>query len=305
MEYLKEDAWKSIFTIHKILLPEAMSTPKIWTDRHTAQICEEAEAIHTRRQVEECALIYPEQQVLVQEAAKGGFAIRTLPDFEGKLNRVVGCGKEALLQETDFRELESIYATIGLAPQIHLSPFAAASAPKSLISRGYVERGVLSTYWCDIKEWGMRTAPDSPAGVLVRQAEPHEAEQFVAASAVGFQDKGRNPELLHLLAALAVRRKDTLYFALVDGEIAGTAVMAHIMAGDTSVAHFYLDSTVPAYRGRGVHLALIQARLRAAHRLGFSLATTITSVGDGSARNAERAGLSIAYTTPVFVSPQS
>ena len=65
-------------------------------------------------------------------------------------------------------------------------------------------------------------------------------------------------------------------------------------------AHLYLDSTLPEYRGRGVHLALIEARLRDVQQLGLHLATTITRVGSGSARNMEGSGVRLAYTTTIF-----
>jgi GNAT superfamily N-acetyltransferase len=94
-----------------------------------------------------------------------------------------------------------------------------------------------------------------------------------------------------------------LFIARVDNKIAGSAALASIKTSDGGVAHLYLDSTLPGYRGRGVQQALIQARLREALRRGLSLATTIARVGDGSARNAERAGLRIAYTTSIFTRP--
>ncbi|KAJ6016108.1 hypothetical protein N7540_010699 [Penicillium herquei] len=284
-----------------------MSPPQIFIDQNKAHIFEEVEAIHVRRQAEICAKIYPEEQIMIHSAPKGGLAIRTLPEFEGKLNRAVGCGKDELLQEEDLKELELIYMPLGLKPEIHLSPFAHTSTPKFLLANGYVEKGDLSTYWCDVRQWAEQSSsndPQAPGNILVRLAEPHEVEMFMDASAVGFQDKGRTPELLRMLAQLAIERKDMLYLCLVDGEIAGTAVMALMETPAGGVAHFYLDSTVPAYRGRGVHRALIKARLRAAHQLGVCLATAITSVGDGSARNAERVGLEIAYITPQFTAPR-
>ncbi|KAJ5733832.1 hypothetical protein N7493_002618 [Penicillium malachiteum] len=242
---------------------------------------------------------------MIHTAPKGGLAIRTLPEFEGKLNRAVGCGKDELLQEKDLKELELIYMSLGLKPEIHLSPFAQASTPDFLLANGYVEKGDLSTYWCDINKWAEQSSSDDPPeNLVVRLAEPHEMELFMEASAVGFQDKGRTPKLLRMLAQLAIERKDILYLCLVDGAIAGTAVMALMETSAGGVAHFYLDSTVPAYRGRGVHRALIQTRLRAAHQLGLCLATAITSVGDGSARNAERVGLQLAYITPQFTAPR-
>ncbi|KAJ5769650.1 hypothetical protein N7520_004209 [Penicillium odoratum] len=143
----------------------------------------------------------------------------------------------------------------------------------------------------------------STCDIVVRLAEPHETEEFIEASIAGFQDNGRSRDLLGALAALAIQRKDMLFFAEANGQLAGTAVMATMDTPDGTVAHFYLDSTIPRFRGQGVHLALIQARLRAAHQLGHCLATSITRIGDGSGRNAERAGMSVAYTTPIFNAP--
>lgn len=133
----------------------------------------------------------------------------------------------------------------------------------------------------------------------------HEMEDFIETSIAGFQSNGRSRELLEALARIATRRPDTqLFVAVVNNKIAGSAALASIETSDGSVAHLYLDSTLPNYRGRGVQQALIQARLREARRRGVSLATTITRVGDGSARNAERAGLRIAYTTTILTRPE-
>ena len=90
---------------------------------------------------------------------------------------------------------------------------------------------------------------------------------------------------------------------MIDNQIAGTAALAVLETSKGKVAHFYLDSTLPESHGRGVHLALVQARLREMKRLGLPLATTITTAGSDSARNAERAGMHIAYTTRIFTKP--
>lgn len=281
-------------------ISEAMESPQIFVDERIARICEQVEATHLRQQAEMCTQIYPERQILMQSAMQGGTLIRTLAQFDGKLNRVIGCAKDAAIGEGDLKELKSIYAAIGVKPQIHMSPFARAYDRNVLLTQGYIEDKVLSTYWYDIRKWPTESTSDGPQDVVVRPAEPQEAEQFITASVAGFQDKGRDADLLRLLAELAIQRRDTLYFALINGGIAGTAAMAVMDTPEGRAAHFYLDSTIPQYRGRGVHRALIRARLRAAHQLGVCLVTDITTLGDGSARNAERAGFTLAYTTPVL-----
>ncbi len=61
-------------------------------------------------------------------------------------------------------------------------------------------------------------------------------------------------------------------------------------------ALLFADSTLEKYRGRGLHLALIRARLQHAAELGCDLATASTAPGSTSQRNYERAGFRVIYT---------
>ncbi|KAF3388367.1 hypothetical protein F1880_004570 [Penicillium rolfsii] len=274
---------------------------------HLAHRCEEAEALHIWCQGQVCAQLYPDQDIVFGPVPNGGIMIRTLSVLTGKLNRAVGCGKDGDLDKDTLKWLESLFAAIGLAPEIHVSPFAGPATLETLIARGYEELGVLSTYWCPLGDLGNETTPtgtSSAVGIEVRLIAAHETESFVEASITGFHTNGRSRELLGELARIATRRTDTqLFVALVNNQIAGSAALASIETSGGGVAHLYLDSTLPGYRGLGIQQALIQSRLREAQRRGLSLATTITRVGDGSARNAERAGLRMAYTTSIFTRP--
>lgn len=206
-----------------------MPAPKLLIEPSTAHRCEYAEVLHIRRQAEVCQELYPDQKVLIQPVSKGGIAIRTLPAFDGKLNRAAGCGEEGELADTDLKELESVFAAVGLEPEIHLSPFAQPSVFESMVSHGYVEKGTLSTYWCTLEEWANEDTEPCTTGatVVVRRATLDETERFIDASATGFLTNGRSYELIRALALIAARRTDTsLYFAFADNEIAGTAAMA-------------------------------------------------------------------------------
>ncbi|KAJ5083086.1 hypothetical protein N7532_012129 [Penicillium argentinense] len=187
----------------------------------------------------------------------------------------------------------------------------AEAALDLLMSRGYTDRGTLVTYWCALQASSVQPDQTGPQqhhmpGVTVRPAQPHEMRQFVAASIAGFSSNGRSRELLGVLAEIATRRPDTtLYVAQVGEEIARTAAMASMEGAvdeglGFGVAHLYLDSTVPAHRGKDIQTALIRARLAEAQRRGLGLVTSITRVGDGSARNVERAGLRPAYTMRIL-----
>lgn len=285
-------------------------------DIDTTKCCEHAEMLHIRRQAEVCQELYPNEDVAIQPLPSGGIAIRTRAIFQGKLNRAVGCGNARGIDEEDVRGLEEFFTASGLTPEIHLGPFASSADFALLKSQGYEEKGKLATYWCELGQPSRSPSPRHPGGldgldarrpdpskVLVRRVEPHERERFVEASIAGFSSNGRSRELLGALAEIATRRTDTrLYFAEVDEQVAGTAALASIVTDSdgVGVAHLYLDSTLPKYRGQGVQQALIIGRLEEARNWGLGLATCITRVGDGSGRNAGRAGLRVGYTTSVM-----
>jgi GNAT superfamily N-acetyltransferase len=249
--------------------------------------------------------LFPQFDILTEQGAKAGTVIRTLPEFQGKMNRVVGFGTTGTVDETDVRELESIYAAIGLHPEIHLGPGAHPSALSCLRAGGYTAQGILNTYVCSLSNHELPVARPgaTAAGPVIQQVSAQDSsERFIQTSIAGFADGGRSAHLLRVLAQIATLRADTrLFLATIDGEIAGSAALAVVDTPTGSVGHLYLDSTLPSYRGRGVQAGLIQARLAAAHRLRVSLVTTITRPGTGSARNSERAGLQLAYATAIFV----
>ena len=80
--------------------------------------------------------------------------------------------------------------------------------------------------------------------------------------------------------------------SLESGELAGGAAVA-IHAG---LATLFADSTIPAYRRRGIHRELISARLNEALAQGCDLATASAMPGSASQRNYERLGFEVAYT---------
>ncbi|KAJ6157941.1 hypothetical protein N7470_005533 [Penicillium chermesinum] len=206
------------------------SPTQVFIDAHIANLCETAEAIHVQRQGEECARKNPKEDVL--------------------LNRAVGSGKQGALDNADLEKVESIFGVIGLGAEIHLSPFASAATIQTLLSRGYVNWGRLHTYWCRVDgppaDHATGTRKAEPGHVVTRTVQSSEIEQFVQASVAGFEDGGRSPALLRTVAGIAASRPDTtLYLAEVDGHVAGGAAMAIIETADGSVAHLYLDSTIP------------------------------------------------------------
>lgn len=88
-----------------------------------------------------------------------------------------------------------------------------------------------------------------------------------------------------------------LFEARIDGVLAGgAAVVVH-----DGVAHLFATSTLPAHRRRGVHTALVRARLAHARDAGADLATVVTDAGGASQHSLERAsGFRVGYARVIF-----
>ncbi|PYH47678.1 uncharacterized protein BP01DRAFT_414015 [Aspergillus saccharolyticus JOP 1030-1] len=260
---------------------------------------EQTEEIHVIRQAEILKAWYSAYDICIQhQEVAGGVAIRSLPQLQGKLTRVVGLELQGPFMPQDLRELEAIYAGIHLQPEVHSCEYADSSVTQVLAVAGYFSRGSLSVYCMDLEDSDEQPmAESSKETTTVRVGEvtsDADRKRFIAASIAGFADGGRSEELLSALARIATLRADTrLYIAT------NNAGEDH---WDCSVGgYLYLDSTVPEYRAMGIHAALIHARLRVARDMGFWLVTLSTRQGSGSAKNAEKVGVEMAYRKEVYI----
>ncbi|MFZ6647932.1 GNAT family N-acetyltransferase [Undibacterium sp. TJN25] len=268
-----------------------------------AQRLERAEAQHLARQVETYAELYPGQRARTIAIA-GGMAALTIGAFGRKLNHVTGFGLGASASLDELAALEAAYAAHGLATEIDVCPYADAEALKLLAARGYSVNAFSNTYIKSLDDAGAAFHPAS--GVEIVHVTAENAAEFFNACVAGFsvQMQQRPLALLEALARIAMARSDTrLYLAIVDGNVAGSAGLGLIEPEGTAVAHLYIASTLPAYRGRGIQQALLQARLLDAQREGFALASITARPSNVSARNALRAGFELAYTKSTFVRP--
>lgn len=198
------------------------------------------------------------------------------------LTHAVGLGLNGPVSAADFDRMEEFYRSRGSGISVEFCPHADWSLLELLGQRGYAIaecNNVLAGPAAGSPDARVRIAQDAEvwsktmlAGFFAR-AEFSEMEW----------DTGRR--LFHLENA-------TPWIAHVDGFAAAAAAM-NVRGG---LALLFADSTFPKYRGQGLHLALIRARLKHAAGLGCDLATASTAPGSVSQRNYERAGFQVLYT---------
>ena len=211
----------------------------------------------------------------------------------GWWNRVVGLQPE----DTDvLDDMLALYRAAGRRCHVDLDPLSLTpELGRALAARGLAHEPNGTVLY------GIARAdePPLPAGVEIRSWGADTADAFAELWADGFEIAGPDRA-----AALAIRTgwftlpENHLYVAYADG---APAAMAALYVRD-GVGHLNVGATLPAFRGRGLHLALVRRRVAEAARAGCELVIGDTGgFATTSQNNMERAGMRIAYTRVTMV----
>ncbi|MDR3635783.1 MAG: GNAT family N-acetyltransferase [Isosphaeraceae bacterium] len=213
------------------------------------------------------------------------------------LSQAQGLGLNGAVNDADLEQLEAFYQVRGVPAQVEVCTLADPSLWALLGKRGYrpsEPSHVLIRPIAAGEAWGQPPAP-----LEVETVGTDDATAF-AETVLGafFESPATPPDELRaaVLTTFAVSSA-TCWLARVAGAPAGGAT-AFVVEG---VALFAGDGVLPAFRGRGIHDALLRARLARVASLGCDLAVTCTQPGSVSQRNAERVGFRVAYARLLFL----
>jgi ribosomal protein S18 acetylase RimI-like enzyme/ketosteroid isomerase-like protein len=244
-----------------------------------------------------------------RRAGTGGFVIPIaggVASFAGEgspFNKVAGLGFGGVPDSAALDEIERAFAACGSPVQIELAHLADPAIGALLTGRGYRLESFENVLGRALTGEPERVLPP---GVEVRLSGELESEAWLDVVAEGSTHPDTQGVPWHeefpremiigaerdMAAAGAVR-----YAALRDGILAGGATM-RIAEG---VAQLTGAATAPAHRRRGVHTALLSARLADAAAAGCDVAVIITQPGSKSQQNAQRQGFDLLYPRAVLV----
>lgn len=244
---------------------------------------------------------------LIAKAAAAGFVkpiaggVATFAGPGSPFNKVAGLGFDGIPSAAALDEIERAFATRVAPVQIELAHLGDSAIGMLLSDRGYV-----LTSFENILGRAIGDAPSMPPGIEVRLSGEEELDAWLAVVADGFAHPDGQGVPSHEdfprdiieraerdFAAAGVIR----YVALRDGGIAGGASL-HIADG---VAQLAGAATDPAHRRRGVHTALLAARLADAAAAGCDIAVVTTQPGSKSQENVQRHGFDLLYTRAILV----
>jgi GNAT superfamily N-acetyltransferase len=223
----------------------------------------------------------------------GGRAIYTGP--RALFSVALGVGLGGPVCAGDLERIESLLGQDGGAVRVELSPFCDPSLGRELARRGYGVEHFQLVWW---RRPGPVPAP--PPGVTVRPLRVGEERTWAG---LFFQAHTGRPAAaeVELTSGLNLTRApcNTCFLACVREEPRGVGVVS----ATGGVALLSGDGVPPPYRGQGLQLALIHARLAWAAEQGCDVATAATEPSTASQRSYEKAGFRCAYPKLVMVRP--
>jgi len=210
-------------------------------------------------------------------AVAGGYALCVAGTM---LTYAVGAGSTRPLRADDLEVVEGFYAVRGLPARFELELATLRRDEDLFRSRGYVDEPVELEVFA-----GPVSAAARDERVTVRKTTDRGGfcDLLVRAAAEQIHDVG----VLHRSAQLNAAAAGTMVIASLDGEDVGVGALG--VTGDTAV--LFSGAVLPAYRRRGVHTALVAARLNLAAGLGVATAMLKTVAGSPAAQSAARFGM--------------
>jgi GNAT superfamily N-acetyltransferase len=193
-------------------------------------------------------------------------------------------------------EIIAFYEERGRTPHIEIAPASASSdLLRALQQHGLFATGVHASFYKPIDscaKW-----EEEAEGIRIRELGRDEFEIYGRIHCLGFGlgEDGISPVSANN-SVLYDRAGWKFYVALAGEE----PVAAGVMCIKNGIASLTLAATLPQYRSRGLHLALIRQRLSEAAVHGCRLAVSQAAYLSASHRNMERAGMQIGYNRVHF-----
>jgi len=231
----------------------------------------------------------------------GGTA--SFAEADSPFNKVAGLGFGGLPSSVDLEEIEQAFAGCGAPVQVELAHLADPTIGALLTERGYR----LVSYE-NVLGRVIDSEPDRviAPGVEVRPSGDDEFEPWLDAVA----DGGAHPdaegvpsheefprEVVQRAERDLVAAGVTRYVALCDGVVVGGGGV-RVAEG---IAQLTGAATAPSHRRRGIHSALLSARLADVAAAGCDIAVVTTQPGSKSQQNVQRQGFDLLYTRAVLV----
>lgn len=260
----------------------------LFADAALAARLESFAARDHRRFVNAAARAFPAAGAELLEVAGGvaSFCLSGAP-----FNQAIGLGLTGPVAAVEIDTLERFFTGHGEPSRVSVCPLAHASLTAELSSRHYSVADFENVLIRALGPDDEQSVEDSLIAIHI--VTPDERPLWARLVVRGFSITGTLTETEENVARLLAAEEGAVYLlATIDDEPVGTGELVI----EDGIGWLSADTTLPAYRRRGVQTALQIARLRLARIEGCRLAVTEARPGSASQRTMERLGFRIAYT---------
>ncbi|MEO8663164.1 MAG: GNAT family N-acetyltransferase [Bryobacteraceae bacterium] len=226
-------------------------------------------------------------------STSGGYA--AFHGLNSPLTHAVGLGMNGPVTVADLEAVEEFFRSRGSAAVVHLCPLADPTLQELMAARAYRFSAFTNVLVRTLRYGEM--IPTPAAGITTRPARADEADMWSRLMLHGFLGREAMSDTEYSVGN-AIFHSSVAWVAQIGEDVQGGAALS-VQEG---LACFFADSTLPAARNRGIHTALIRARLRRALERGCDMATASATPGSISQHNYEMCGFRVAYTKAIFTS---
>lgn len=266
-------------------------TAQAWARDDDGGLAERLEAAHAWSLLEFAQVsqrLQPEVGAAWLEVA-GGHAIYA--GASSPFTLAIGTAMRAPIRVQELDRIEEFFLGRGVPPAVDVCPYTHPSLLELLWARAYRPREIISVLCRDLRGEFEDLAPVAP-GVALRWAASGDQAAWIELLAEGFFQMEPGPSRRAALTAMFHVCQSLNALVFVEGELAGTGSL-RLPPGE--IAEMFGACTLPRFRGRGLHAALLQFRLTHAREQNCNLALATAIPGSDSERNLQKHGFRPIY----------
>ena len=220
------------------------------------------------------------------------FLIQTWPNFWYG-NKVLGLEPSS---EMYLDEITKLFDSHNLSFRFEIMPGRLNSSLSSRLHKLGFSQMSFNTAVYGVPSLATKPSPNEQ--LKIREVQPNEIDLFLDLYQDGFDLPRLNNKEREAVLSWLNRAKSNLYLclALVDDLPAGVGVLYM----ENRIGLLADAATLPEFRNRGCHSAMIHHRIAQAEKQNCDLLTSFVEFGSTSHLNLERAGLRVAYTKSIW-----
>jgi GNAT superfamily N-acetyltransferase len=208
---------------------------------------------------------------------------------DSPLSQAVGIGSSAAVTDDEIARVADFYESRGATPRVFVTPLADPSLGRALAAAGYAPSEYENVLASD--DFGSHALRDDRIAIAT------DLDAWARASAQAFTDRETLEPGDELIATIIASSEGVCPLEARDGAaVAATAAM-DLRNG---CAGLFAGSTMPGFRGRGWHVAMIRDRIARARDAGARLMRATARPASTSERNFQRCGFVTLYTRALW-----